>query len=117
MIGVVSVDPRWKRLSVAIEAERKRQRVSWSALARAGGLSPRTLFDLRNARASQYHADTLDRLESALRWESGSVERVLRGRPPIRKQDLEWARIEQAWPDLPLSVRQLLANIAESMRE
>lgn len=114
--NIPGVDPRWKRLADAIDTDRKLMRLSWTRLAKSAGMSPRTLFDLRNADRTSYQPETLDRLELALHWEPGSVERVLIGRAPRRKSDPDMARLQQAWPDLPPSVRRVLADVAEHYR-
>lgn len=113
---MTDMDARWGRLSKAVDAERQRQRLSWTRLAKSAGMSPRTLYDLRTAERTSYQPETLDRLELALQWESGSIERVLAGRAPIRKSDPDMARIQQAWPDLPASVRRVLADVAQLYR-
>ena len=110
------MDPRWGRLAVAVDAERQRLRLSWARLAKTAGMSPRTLYDLRAGERTSYQAETLDKLELALHWESGSIDRVLGGRSPLRKADPEMARIQRVWPDLPPHMRRLLADVAEFWR-
>lgn len=114
--SMTDMDTRWARLSRAVDAERKRQRLSWARLAKSAGMSARTLYDLRTAERTSYQPETLDRLELALQWEPGSVERVLAGRAPLRKADPDMSRIQQAWPDLPPSVRRVLADVAQFYR-
>lgn len=111
------VDQRWGRLAKAIDADRQSLRLSWAGLARAAGMSRRTLWDLRAGERTSYQAATLDALEAALRWEPGSVERVLSGRAPKRNPDPDWARMRLAWPDLPPVVRRTLADVAEGLRD
>lgn len=113
---IMIMDPRWGRLSVAVDEERQRLRLSWARLAKSAGMSARTIYDLRAGERTSYQPETLDRLELALRWEPGSIDRVLSGRSPIRKTDPDMARIQQAWPDLPPSVRRVLADVAEYYR-
>ena len=88
-------------------------RLSWTRLAKKAGLSPRTLFDLRAGERTFYRADTLDRLELALDWSPGSVDRVLAGRQPQRKRDADMARIERVWPELSPEARRMVADLAE----
>lgn len=101
------------RLAAAMEEEYVRQRFSWAGLARRARLSERTIYDMRHAVQSSYSQDTLDRIESALWWQPGSVERVLDGLPPRREEDPDLARIHHAWRDLPPDVRRVLADVAE----
>ena len=103
----------WEGLARAVDAERERQRLSWPALAKRAGISPRTLFDVRKGERTSYHPESLDRLESGLGWEHGSIERVLSGREPKRKPDPDLARLQHAWRDLPVEVRRTLADVAE----
>jgi hypothetical protein len=110
------MDPRWRRVAEAIDADRQRLRLSWAQLARAAKMSPRTLYDLRAGERTSYQAGTLDRLELALQWQPGSVERVLAGGSPRRKSDPEMARIQAVWADLPIEVRRVIAAAAESYR-
>lgn len=51
-------------------------------LADESHLSTRTVGDIEHARRTSYSASTLERLESALRWEPGSTEAVLNGGEP-----------------------------------
>lgn len=107
----------WARLAVEVDAERQRQRVTWPGLAKRAGISARTLYDIRSAERTSYHPETLDRLESGLAWERGSIERVLAGRAPIRKPDPDLARLQHAWRDLPAEVRRVLADVAEGFTQ
>lgn len=109
-------DLGWKRLARVLDDEHTAQRLSWSALARRTGVSLRTVYDLRSGERTSYHPETLDRLETALGWETGSVERVLDGRDPRRKPDPDLARIHHAWRGLPPEVRRVLADVAENYR-
>lgn len=103
----------WPGLARAVDSERERQRLTWPGLAKRAGISPRTLYDIRSGERNSYHPETLDRLESGLGWEHGSIDRVLSGRAPARKSDPDLARIEHAWRDLPPEVRRVLADVAE----
>jgi transcriptional regulator with XRE-family HTH domain len=103
----------WRGLAREVDAERERQRLTWPALAKRAGISPRTLFDIRKGERTSYHPESLDRLESGLGWEHGSVERVLAGQAPRRKADPDLARLQNAWRDLSVDVRRTLADVAE----
>lgn len=109
-------DAGWQRLARALEDEQTAQRFSWSGLARRARMSPRTLYDLRQGARTSYEGEILDRLETALAWEPGSIERVLDGRGPRRMADPDLARIHHAWRDLPPDVRRVLADVAEHFR-
>jgi transcriptional regulator with XRE-family HTH domain len=109
-------DTGWRRLARVLAEEAKAQRLSWSALARRARVSPRTLFDLRQGDRSSYEGEILDRIETALGWQPGSIERVLEGRAPTRMADPDLARIHHAWRDLPPEVRRVLADVAEHYR-
>lgn len=103
----------WGALAKAIDDDRQRLRLSWSALSRRSGVSLRTLYDLRRGERTSYSLETMDRLEDALHWQHGSIERVVDGRRPQRKPDPDMARIEAAWRNLPPAVRRVLADVAE----
>ncbi len=103
----------WGRLAKAIVDEAEYLRLTWAALARRSGISPRTLYDLRTGARESYDPEILDRIESGLGWERGSIERVLDGRAPRRVVDPDLARLIAAWRDLPPQVRRVLADVAE----
>lgn len=110
------MESRWQRLGRLVDSERARRRLSWAALARYAGISPRTLYEVHKGERTSYDAETLARLESALWWQPGSVDLVLAGRRPQRIPDPDLARVQHAWPDLPPAVRRVLADVAELHR-
>ncbi len=111
------MDARWARLGRLVDAERARRRLSWAELARDARIGVRTLHDIHHGTRGNYTAEILTKLESALWWEPGSVERVLAGRgDPVRIPDPHRARIDHAWPDLPLAARAMLADLADRSR-
>ncbi len=112
MVTLPAVE-EWPRLAREVEAEMSRQGLSGAGLAKRCGFSERTVYAILNSEQTSYHPDTLTRLESALWWEQGSVERVLGGRKPTRKPDPDLARIEHAWRDLPPILRRVLADVAD----
>lgn len=90
--------------------------MSWAELARYAGIGERTLYKIRHAEQSSYDGETLSKLESALRWEPGSAQRVLEGREPRRIPDAQLARVLHAWPDLTPAAREAVAATAEAHR-
>ncbi len=107
----------WKRLGDLIEKEVPRRRMTWAAFVAYSGLGKRTVYDLRAGIRTAYDPGTLARLESALWWEYGSVDKVLKGQEPDRIQDPYMARLRHAWPTLTPEVRALLADLAERSAE
>jgi transcriptional regulator with XRE-family HTH domain len=114
MLSLVAY-PRWQRLADAMEEERVRQRFSWAELARRAKVSERTIYDMRHAAQDAYSPQTLDRLERALWWTHGSLDRVLDGKAPQRERDPDLARIHLAWRDLSPDARRALAEVAERL--
>lgn len=106
----------WQRLGRLVGDERARLRLSWAELARYAGIGERTLYKIRHAERSSYDDETLARLESALGWDYGSVQRVLDGREPVRLPDPQLARVLHAWPDLTPAAREAVAATAEAHR-
>lgn len=109
-------ETRWERLGQLVDAERSRRHMSWAALARYAGFGERTLYEIHKGAKTSYDAETLARLETAVWWEPGSVELVLKGLEPRRVADPDLARIQHAWPDLPPPVRRVLGDVAEFYR-
>jgi transcriptional regulator with XRE-family HTH domain len=83
--------------------------------ASAIGMSARTLGDLERGKAADYDDDTRAAIESAVRWEPRSVERVLEGGKPRRARDNVLAQFEQAWIELSPDARRLLVLLAEGV--
>lgn len=75
--------PGWERLGHYVVARRvelgHRQRPTF---ADASGMSVRILGDIELGRRGNYDPTTIAALENALGWETGSVQRVLRGGEP-----------------------------------
>jgi transcriptional regulator with XRE-family HTH domain len=76
------------------------------------GVSVRTIGNLEAGEVRQYDAQTIARLEAALGWAPGSVQRVLEGGAPVVESDELLAIVRQAWPRLPVEARRLLAELA-----
>lgn len=112
-VGTLRRVEDWPRLAREVDAEMSRQGLSGAALARRAGFSERTLYAILKVEQDSYHPETLARLESALYWETGSVERALSGRAPRRKPDVDLARLQHVWSDLPPLLRRTLADVAE----
>jgi hypothetical protein len=112
----VTVD--WKRLGAAVTAERVRLgHRTLVGFARAAGLSKTTVDSIESARASSYAPSTLAALEHALGWQPGSVERVLKGLPPLADEDPDLTAVIDAWPQLSAGSRRMLRILAvESAR-
>ncbi len=89
--------------------------MSWEQFARHARISTRILRDLRAGIRTSYDSVTVSKLESALGWKYGSVERVLDGRPPVRIPDVVMARVHHAWPYLGPDAREAVAALAEHL--
>lgn len=102
------------RQSLADHVRRARalRRQTQAEFAEDVGVSVRTIGNLEAGEVRQYDAQTIARLEHALGWAPGSVERVLEGGAPVVETDELLAIIRQAWPRLPVEARRLLAELA-----
>lgn len=70
----------WEQLGVAVRARRKELGLTQEAVATAAAISVERLRDIeRNRRPGKLWGRVRTGLESALEWESGSVEAVLAG--------------------------------------
>lgn len=90
---------------------------SIAQLAAVSGLSTSTLDSIEHNRKVSYDPATLAALESALRWRSGSVDRVLRGLEPLPMEDPDLEAVIAAWPRLSPGARRMLRILAVEGRE
>jgi transcriptional regulator with XRE-family HTH domain len=68
----------WERLASAVIARRVELGMhTRQALAEATGLTARSLSDIERARRTSYDPATLARVEQALQWLPGTVDRIL----------------------------------------
>jgi transcriptional regulator with XRE-family HTH domain len=87
-----------ERLAEQMDERRLDLGMSWQAVARAAGLSPRTLQDIRSG-AGTPRRDTLRKIDAALAWIPGSAETALAGgdpRPRSGSPEAEQLRREAA---------------------
>ena len=73
----------WERLARQVDARMRELQLGAHDIQARGGPSIAAVSHLRNATQTAYRSGTLTRLESALDWEPGSVQRVLRGGEPV----------------------------------
>lgn len=85
-------DPEsWKRLGVLMRAERQRQGLSREELAEKANVSPRSIQSAESGRVPQGRRPfTLDAIERALDWASGSIDSVLDGGEPTGATEGSW---------------------------
>lgn len=102
----------WTVVGDAVRRSRALRRQTQAEFAREVGLSVRTVGSLEAGEPRQYDETTVSRVESALGWAHGSVDRVINGQPPIVQVDPWLARILDAWPRLDDRARQLLSEFA-----
>lgn len=106
----------WTELGSRVRRERKKRRQTQAAFAQDAGISPRTLRSIETGEWTHYSQDTLHAIEIAMRWQTGSVDRVIEGRRPIPEHDIELDQLHAVWPDLSLDARRLLVQYAEGAR-
>lgn len=102
----------WGRLAELVTARRAYLGYSIAQLAAVSRLSTSTVDSLEHNRKSSYDPATLAALERALRWQLGSVERVLRGLEPIPLTDPDLEAIIAVWPRLSPGARRMLRILA-----
>jgi transcriptional regulator with XRE-family HTH domain len=72
----------WSRLGQLIKERRVDLGLTQAEVSSAGGPSPATLYLLEHGRREFYRPQILRRLERALNWRAGSVNKVLTGDQP-----------------------------------
>lgn len=82
MLARVSASGDWNRLATLVQERREELGRTQEEIAADGGPSTTTLTNVEGARAAEYRPKTLRKLEVALGWTRGSVERVLAGGDP-----------------------------------
>lgn len=102
----------WRTVGEHVRRTRALRRQTQAEFALEVGLSVRTVGSLEAGEARQYDETTVFRVESALGWAPGSVQRVIHGQKPIVQADPWLARILDAWPRLDERARQLLSEFA-----
>ena len=103
---------RWDGLAAAMKARRGQLGYSIAQLSAVSGLSTSTLDNIEHNRKSSYDTTTISALERALRWQPGSVQRVLNGMDPQTTSDPDLDAILAAWPRLSPGARRMLRILA-----
>jgi transcriptional regulator with XRE-family HTH domain len=107
----------WRRLAELIRADAAGRYDSLASMARAAGLSVRTIEDITAGRRRSYRETTLYRIEAALGWEHGSARRLVEGSPVQREIDPVFARVRDAWPRLTERDRHIVLAVVEALAE
>jgi transcriptional regulator with XRE-family HTH domain len=103
----------WRRLGNRVAAERARRRWTVDELAEAAQLSRRTIRSIESAERDRYRPTTLGKLEGALGWVDGSVDRIVEGRSPRREPDPLLARLLDGWPQLSADQQVVIVALVE----
>lgn len=109
------MDLGWRRLAEAIRSDATGRYDTLGQLARAAGLSTRTVEELTAGRRTRYRDSTLYAIEAALGWEHGDAQRVVEGGKRQRRPDAGLARIEDAWPRLSERDRRVLLAVLDAL--
>jgi hypothetical protein len=105
------VDVDWERLGRYVIARRvKLGYRSREPFAAALKISTRVLGDIETGRRSNYDPTTLASLEDVLGWETGSIDRVLRGGDPILAPPAPGQPEEPDWEDRLAKVQAIADN-------
>lgn len=78
----VTDGPDWERLAARVRARRKDLRMTQTQVDAMGGPSTKTMQQIEKASLSRLTTNTKRSLETALRWELNSVDRILEGGEP-----------------------------------
>lgn len=111
------MDSGWRRLAEQIRSDAPSRFDTAAQLARAAGLSPRTIEDLTAGRRTRYRETTLYAVESALGWEHGAAQRIVEGGSVRRQDDAGLARITDAWPRLTEQSRRVLLAVLDVLSQ
>ncbi|WP_199444487.1 hypothetical protein [Umezawaea beigongshangensis] len=108
----------WDRLARAVVDRRTRLDLTQEAVYAAGGPSTVTLRYIESSGRTRYQPLILARLERALGWEAGSVDRILRGGNPVLAQPDEALPGEDVDPAVNVEADEVDAavRILESVR-
>ena len=90
----------WQRLADFVSDRRADLGMTQEDVRAAGGPSTATQRLIEGALQSRYQPVILGRLETALKWERGSVRRVLAGGDPVPASDESAPAILEPVPDL-----------------
>ena len=88
-------------------------RQGWTRL---GELVRRTISNIERASKDNYDPSTIDAIEIAMRWQVGSVDRVVNGQGPIPERMIEdelTQRLREAWVELSPDAREAVVRIVE----
>lgn len=106
-------ETEWRRVAERIAAERGRQHITPAQLAYRAGLSIRTVEYLEEGQRQRYRRETIARVEDALGWGPGSVDRVRVGQPPIYSYDRTLSRVRDLWPLLTTEEQDFVAELVD----
>jgi hypothetical protein len=70
------------RLDALMDERHKQLRLGWKDVARLAGIGERTVWSVRKER-HEIEDQTMEGIETALRWEPGSVQKILDGHDPV----------------------------------
>jgi hypothetical protein len=100
------------RLASYVARDRAKRWRGREGFARAAGISLRTVARVELAEAGDLHERTKARIESALDWTDGSVDRILAGGRPTYVRDELLEELLRLWRGLSLDARRMLVRLA-----
>jgi transcriptional regulator with XRE-family HTH domain len=110
----------WADLGARVRRERVSRHLTQARFAQEIGLRPRTISSIERAEKDNYDPNTVDAIEIAMRWQLGSVNRVVNGQKPIPERGREdplAERILELWPMLTPDAREAVVRIVELLAE
>jgi hypothetical protein len=106
----------WARVARYIREAAAGRYSTHGEFAVAASLSVRTIEDLTAGRRTRYSTTTIYRVESALRWQHGSIQRIAEGGSPIIEEDADLAVVRDAWPQMSRRDRRAVLALIASLR-
>lgn len=103
---------RWDQLAGHVRTQRAYLGYSINQLSTLSGLSTSTVDNIEHNRKVSYDPATLSALERALRWRTGSIQRILDGLEPHAISDPDLDALIAAWPKLSPGSRRMLRILA-----
>lgn len=104
----------WRRAGRRIRSARTRAGYrTLDDFAAAAGIGRRTLADLETGRRDTFSDQTLDRVESVLRWYPGQVRDIVAGKRRRPRYEADLQRLIDLWPVLDPGSQRMLVELAE----
>lgn len=102
---------QWERVGAAVQAARTPRWPRRADFAKAAGLSLSTISHIEHGVDKDYGRATRDKIERALHWAPGDIERIAEGGEPTQEPDLQ--HVIDCWWQLDVQVRAVIVGIVD----